>query len=240
MSKTPPRYLICTHPRSGSTYLCQLLESTGKLGRPRDYFNAGPVGSIPDPETPQDPAEQYRHYLATAATDNGVLGAKMFWFDFARLAKAGLAQHVREHRIVILERADKLAQAISSSRALRSGKMWASAAASDEHVEYDYAHIRVRLAGVLRADAVWRQFAAENGEPALRLVYEDVVDDPQAAVDRIARHIGIAQPVPIDRDHVEVRVQRDARSAEWHARFLAEARESDPELLRALASARSA
>ena len=31
MSETPPRYLVCTHPRSGSTYLCQLLESTGKL-----------------------------------------------------------------------------------------------------------------------------------------------------------------------------------------------------------------
>ena len=32
-------YAICTIGRSGSSYLCQLLESTGVLGLPREYFN---------------------------------------------------------------------------------------------------------------------------------------------------------------------------------------------------------
>lgn len=33
-------YLVCATPRSGSTLLCNSLESTGMAGRPREYFEA--------------------------------------------------------------------------------------------------------------------------------------------------------------------------------------------------------
>jgi trehalose 2-sulfotransferase len=41
MSTKPRRsYLVCATPRSGSTLLCEGLESTGVAGRPREYFEA--------------------------------------------------------------------------------------------------------------------------------------------------------------------------------------------------------
>ncbi|HMF66717.1 MAG TPA: Stf0 family sulfotransferase, partial [Phyllobacterium sp.] len=33
-------YVICGTPRSGSTLLCDLLESTGIAGRPASYFRS--------------------------------------------------------------------------------------------------------------------------------------------------------------------------------------------------------
>jgi LPS sulfotransferase NodH len=40
-------YLVCATPRSGSTLLCESLETTGAAGRPREYFEALKETGIP-------------------------------------------------------------------------------------------------------------------------------------------------------------------------------------------------
>ena len=48
----PPRrsYIVCSTQRSGSTYLCRLLASTGVAGNPHEYFEArAETGSPPHP-----------------------------------------------------------------------------------------------------------------------------------------------------------------------------------------------
>jgi len=40
-------YLVCATPRSGSTLLCETLESTGIAGRPREYFEALKETGVP-------------------------------------------------------------------------------------------------------------------------------------------------------------------------------------------------
>src|SRR5580704_1364518 len=48
----PPNhaYIVCSTQRSGSTYLCDLLASTGVTGRPLEYFEARTeTGSPPHP-----------------------------------------------------------------------------------------------------------------------------------------------------------------------------------------------
>jgi trehalose 2-sulfotransferase len=40
-------YLVCSTQRSGSTYLCQLLASTGTLGRPQEFFEARAETGLP-------------------------------------------------------------------------------------------------------------------------------------------------------------------------------------------------
>jgi LPS sulfotransferase NodH len=232
MSETSPGYMVCTHPRSGSTYLCQLLESTGKLGRPADYFNDRHMSArFSDPANPAHLPEQYDYYFAQSASGNGIRGTKMFWFDLARLGEGGVARRFGKYHHIILERRDKVAQAVSSSRALRSGKLYAHLPVSDDDVDYDYVHIRACLAGVLRADECWHTILTNNRITPLKLDYETVVEAPQAAVDRIARFIGLDEPVPIDPARVTLRVQRDGRSTEWYRRFIDDAQKSDPELI---------
>jgi trehalose 2-sulfotransferase len=102
-------YIVCSTQRSGSTYLCQLLASTGVAGNPQEYFEARPeTGSPPRPgyflaglprtgagirdDVRPTPAPGYSdlrsvdgweaHLERTfqlGTTDNGVFAAKLMW-----------------------------------------------------------------------------------------------------------------------------------------------------------------
>jgi len=102
-------YIVCSTQRSGSTYLCRLLRSTGVAGNPQEYFEArAETGSPPHPGyflaglprtgagirddvRPTD-APQYSDLRAVdgwgahlertfrlGTTDNGVFGTKLMW-----------------------------------------------------------------------------------------------------------------------------------------------------------------
>ncbi|HYB31164.1 MAG TPA: Stf0 family sulfotransferase [Solirubrobacteraceae bacterium] len=102
-------YIVCSTQRSGSTYLCRLLASTGVAGNPQEYFEArAETGSPPHPGyflaglprtgagirddvRPTD-APEYSDLRAVdgweehlertfrlGTTDNGVFGVKLMW-----------------------------------------------------------------------------------------------------------------------------------------------------------------
>ncbi len=102
-------YLVCSTQRSGSTYLCQLLASTGSVGNPEEFFEARAETGLPphpgyflaglrrtgagirDDQQPTDgpPYSDLRTVASWEAhlerafrlgtTPNGVFGAKLMW-----------------------------------------------------------------------------------------------------------------------------------------------------------------
>ena len=52
-------YLVCATPRSGSTLLCQALDSTGVAGHPEEYFEA--LRKSGRPRRPQEYFDPDRH-----------------------------------------------------------------------------------------------------------------------------------------------------------------------------------
>lgn len=102
-------YLVCSTQRSGSTYLCRLLASTGVAGNPLEYFEArAETGAPPHPSyylaglprtgagirddpRPTDAPEysdlrtvdgweaHLDRTFRLGATENGVFGAKLMW-----------------------------------------------------------------------------------------------------------------------------------------------------------------
>ncbi len=102
-------YLVCSTQRSGSTYLCELLASTGAAGRPQEYFEARAETGMPPhpgyflaglprtgagirddlrPTTAPDysdlrTVDGWRAHLertfVLGTTANGVFGAKLMW-----------------------------------------------------------------------------------------------------------------------------------------------------------------
>ena len=114
-------YIVCSTQRSGSTYLCQLLASTGVAGVPHEYFEArAETGSPPHPgyflaglprtgagirddRRPTD-APDYSDLSAVdgwqahlertfrlGTTDNGVFGAKLMWNQLSDLEQHAAA-----------------------------------------------------------------------------------------------------------------------------------------------------
>ncbi|MBV8687053.1 MAG: hypothetical protein JOZ90_06155 [Alphaproteobacteria bacterium] len=210
-------YAICSEARAGTVFLSRLLASTGRLGRPWEFFH--------DPKRTRDllrdPERRLAALAAAAATPNGVYGLKVFSAHFDAVAAARWAERLPDLRLVHVSRRDLLGQALSFARALQTGQYKASEPVAGEP-RYDAALIADCLARLAYGQARWECWFARNGLAPLRLVYEEVAAQPQASVDAVARHLGVAEPVPIDWAAVELRVQRDDLSEAWRRRFLAE------------------
>jgi LPS sulfotransferase NodH len=219
-------YVICAEPRSGSNLLCQALASTGRLGRPLDYFHAAGLRAKGWSDYPAAPERQLDMLLAHGVTPNGVYGFKLFSVRFDAISGLGWAERLPALHFVHLGRLDLLGQAISDLRSAQTGQYRAGAPPAAPP-RYDRRAIARRLAMLARGEARWRAYFARNGIAPLQLRYEEVAANPQAAVEAVAALVGVAEPVRIDPARIEVRVQRDALSDDWRARFLAEARELD-------------
>lgn len=130
-------YLICATPRTGSSLLCGLLESTGVAGHPESYFRAPDEPSWAARWGISTPGGTFRFadYLAAAVaagrTGNGVFAARIMWGTMGevtdRLAQLHpgltgtdgelLDQAFGATRYVYLRRGNVLAQAVSWLRA---------------------------------------------------------------------------------------------------------------------------
>ena len=220
-------YAICTSGRSGSNLLCQYLSSTGLLGHPLEYFNAAGRRMFGLPDYPDEPDKQVDFIRTGGATRNGIYGVKIFPTQFDVVAKSiRWSERLPGLGFVQLTRRDLLGQAISWARALQTGQ-WQSIVPGREPAVYDADQIYQCLRAAASDNARWNIFFARNGIEPAAIMYEDLVADPQEAVDRVASLLGLCGVARISPDKVDLAVQRDATTEEWRARFLAERRNLD-------------
>ncbi len=214
-------FAICTIGRSGSNWLGELLSSTGRLGHPQEYFNTEGRRLFLDPAYPDDPSEQIRWILTRGASANGVYGLKLFPSQVdAIVGRVRWADALPGLRYVHLVRGDVLAQAISLCRANQTGRFRSTVPESGVP-SYDGEAILANIRLFAQHDARWIAFFARNAIAPLRLLYEDVVADPVAAVASIAELMG-ATEARIDPSRVQLEITRDELSEAWRRRFLAE------------------
>jgi trehalose 2-sulfotransferase len=217
-------YVLCSNPRSGTTYLCALLRSTGVLGQPDEWLRGDgmSVASRYDPY-PTDFEKQFQLMLREGSTPNGVCGLKMFPYHSDMTLGVRWAERMPRLKFIHFVRQDLLGQAISLSiaRQTQSYIHWLPAQAA---AVYSRKHIARCMDWLAIGDARWNQFFARNGIDPLILTYDQLCADPQAVVSAIGRHVG-APDATIGPRHLEPRIQRDGRNAEWRARFIAESRD---------------
>ena len=111
-----------------------------------------------------------------------------------------------------------LGQAISWKRASQSGQYQPTQQA-DAQPQFDAARIQEFLAAIITEYARWEMFFTRNGIEPVRLRYEEIVAEPQAAVDRVATLFDLAGAATADMRRIDVTVQRDAQSEAWRQRF---------------------
>ncbi|MBV8848649.1 MAG: hypothetical protein JOZ16_03595 [Methylobacteriaceae bacterium] len=212
-------YAICTLPRSGSNYLCEVLGSTGVLGRPKEYFNAEGRRRYDDPAYPDDPHEQIERILTMGATPNGVYALKLFptLFDSV-VPHFALTKVLPDLRFVRLRRRDILDHAISYVKATQT-QAYRSTDEAVSATSYDPATIQSSIGQICQWSARWDMFFARTGLQPVEITYEDLLGDPQAAADRVAKLMDVRPPLKIDFYKIPLRIQRDQESADWRERF---------------------
>ena len=237
-------YVICTSPRSGSTLLCQLLADTGVAGVPESYFHR------------PDPARWARAFrladtaplpdgLAAAQQagrgESGIFGLRLQSHSRAFLLDCLRAQfpgHVTDAAClqaafgatayIYLNRADKLAQAISYIRAQQSG-LWHAATdgtaierlAPQAPYGYDAAAIRAQRAQFAADDQAWIAWFAQQNIQPYRIGYDALAQDPAGALRGVLGFLGLDLGAA-DGVCPTVAKLADGESHAWAARFRAE------------------
>lgn len=196
-------YLICSTPRTGSTLLCGLLESTGVAGRPKSYFRQPDEQSwaalwdiVRSTDHVFDYADYARAALAAGRTENEVFAARIMWGSMEELVEklgavypdiAGADLHLLKRafgntRFVYLQRTDVLAQAVSWCRAEQTN-IWQETDQPESRQSvpkpsFDFEQIHELIQVINEHNAAWHEwFSSLDIQPYL-VRYEDLVSDP--------------------------------------------------------------
>jgi LPS sulfotransferase NodH len=219
---TANNYVVMTYARCGATWLAQLLGSTNCLGRPEDWFNGKGYRRRGVVDYPLDRAGQLAKVLSVGRSDNGVTGLKLSPSRIDELAGFDWTGSLAPLRFIHLNRADRVARAVSEVRAEQTGQ-WRSTTPTEGEPRYDAPAIRLALVRHARDEARTQLYFALNGVTPLELTYEELHADPESVVSRIADFVGIGLTPSPDHARVTLSVQRDATNEAWRARYIADA-----------------
>jgi LPS sulfotransferase NodH len=203
--KPTKSYAIVTTPRSGSTYLCDLLDSTAIAGHPAEHLRLATQ-------------ELTRHFnfnylklvdnlMEYRTTNNGVFGTKLishFLFELQR-AKPDSEQIFQSiNQFIFLIRKDKLAQAISLVLAqqtqvwhLHSDAKKTSYKSQLESIEIDdnlLNDVEQKVIFIEQQEDRLQKILAHHQIQPLIVVYEDLLDDAPGQINRILDFLAIPQP----------------------------------------------
>lgn len=233
-------YIICATPRSGSTLLCGLLNSSGVAGHPASYFKRASLQDYADAwgiSRPRDGRidETYvRPALAAGRTSNGVFAARIMAETLPQLigdlAVAEplpsirdvelLRTHFGRLEFVHLRRRDVVAQAVSWAKALQT-HFWHPGEIvkpGGHEPRYDEELIGKLVAAIEQFESDWTHwFTAQSIEP-YEVAYEELAADPLRTAHQVLDHLGLHLR-PDQQLVVGHRRQANQVNADWKATF---------------------
>ena len=224
-------YLLASVPRAGSTYFSHLLWRTGCLGAPLEYLNFLPLSPYGFAATSAEVQQQlWRSVLRRRCSPNGVFGLKVFTAQLDKLDQENpsLLQDVmatmlprdRPRHVVYLRRRDRIAQAVSFTRAALSGVWRKEQEGGDEPpIEYSDEQLEGAEREITAQEDIWaRMFSDLKIEP-LCLWHEDVLANPEAATKWVADHLGVAIDPAAAVDIPAIEKQSEGEAPAWIERY---------------------
>jgi LPS sulfotransferase NodH len=226
-------YIICTLPRSGSTYLCEALAGTGLAGNPKEWFSPPYYHRAPS-------STEYLTRIIAHGTRNGVFGAKLHLDqidNFKTHLRRFLSQPAArfDHLLfdtfphlsfIWLKRRDKVAQAVSLYRAQYTGEFLRPRRPDEPGPSkalvppYDETIIRGHMEVLKAQETVWSEiFRTCAIEPLVIIEYEDFVNAFEETIAHVLQKLGLSVPAKISRP--DMRRQADELSSAWIAKFRA-------------------
>ena len=184
---------ICFTNRCGSHFLAEALTSSRVLNYAGEMFNAETIIADSRKHELKD-LGQYVGFLVRSEARNGFLLAKISATQLAMLAQAGILDHIADRvSYIVLERDDKLGQAISYALAFRTGR-WTSEHKSTivpGQVEFSAKLVRDFIDGVVTELGLFQLFFATNGAIPIHVSYEALDSMPEMIVARIGKWLGL-------------------------------------------------
>lgn len=233
-------WLLCATPRSGSTLLCGLLESSGVAGHPASYFNRRGLHDyatgwrVPRPPEGRIDSAYVQAARVAGSTPNGVFGGRLMAESRPELV-ADLAAET-DHppaselelltgqlgrlRFVHLRRLNVVAQAVSWAKSLQT-HFWHPGERIEPGAEaphYDEELIEQLVTTIEQFEAAWSTWFTQQRITPFEVTYEQLAVDPLL----VARQVLDFLDLKVEEGHelvVGAARQADQVNAQWVERF---------------------
>jgi len=232
-------YFIATSPRTGGFLLAEALESTRIAGRPREYFDPVFKEHWSSRLAIKSDTEYYENVMTAGTTPNGVFGAKVLRHQFEHLlsklrlieghdlSDLELLERVfPDLRYVFLTRKDKIRQAVSYDRAIRSGVWWLIP--NDAHgtgapppstsaitPPFDFKQIDEWVARLTEFESNWRRHFQRTGIEVFEVAYEDLAETYESTVLEVLRYLDLPVSAGLQVGRPRLQKQADDVTDEW-------------------------
>lgn len=230
-------YVMASVQRSGSTWLCSLLEGTQVAGRPVvEYWNLGVEWAAHQDRAFRTYQDYLAHVRTNSTTANGVCGVNIMWRQMpgalARLRGVAGWEDLDDlqlwHRaipdlthFIFTYRSDVLGQAISWAIAHQT-RQFTSTDPRQGEPEFDFWLIDTYYWDIQAHNLAWRSWFARFGIEPLLVCYEDVLADPTGSVMSALEFLGL-DPLAGMSQVSNLRRQRSELNDQWRERWQAEA-----------------
>lgn len=242
MPWVPPAvtFLVCATARSGSSLLCDYLSSLGVAGRPDEYFSRkAPGGALEPPtwlaeRTSLSPREYLRLLVDLGSTPNGVFGAKVTTTtlqDLLELLRASFGCSKSDQELlseafpclhfVVVTRRDKIRQAISIARVLKTREFAVRDVTNrtlDTEPFYSFPLVELSVNDIVAGERDLERIFAEWKFEPYTVVYEDLVARPRETITGLLKFGGLADDVPVVTPTSHLVRLSDATSDDWASR----------------------
>ena len=206
--------LVCA-PRSGSTYLCDLLASSGKCGHPGEWIHDYNLPVFMEKAGVSDLSRELEKFLLFVfehGTRNGVFSIKIMYTAIMHLLKLAdrwqelgnqerlqmfLKTYFKDSIVLFLERRDKLAQAVSYYKATQSGRWHSDNQAKKKESELfcDPYILKYILNHMSFQERILKQAVAEVGHRQQTFFYEDVLGNQRLFSQAVAKLMRYRKPL---------------------------------------------
>jgi trehalose 2-sulfotransferase len=246
LASHPDSYLICGTPRTGSTLLCKLLDSSGVAGHPESFFRREGMKSYAQewriPLTAHDSfnyADYVRAAIISGSTENGIFAVRVMWGTLAEMVDglggiypelAGkdlelLHRALGRTRFVYLRREDVVRQAVSWLRAEQTN-VWHKTINSNEQEpaeepHFDFTQLDELIHEIETHNAAWQAWFAKFDIQPYSITYEQLDGDALAVARGLLDFLGLEIPSG-RRLLIENKRLADEISSQWAERYRAE------------------
>ncbi|MGD1855092.1 MAG: Stf0 family sulfotransferase [Leptolyngbyaceae cyanobacterium] len=212
--------LICSTGRSGSTLLSRTLGSIDHFGQPIEYFRSDMLAKNGVASSASELYPYLTQVYSQGQTPNRVFSAKLHWDHLRKLLQIArtdsalqtqseieiLSQLFPNPIFIFIRRNDLTRQAISMEIGHQTGvylilqEQAEQAPQMHQRLRFRPLNIYRYKQGLQRRNQNWRAFFQRNQVPFLEIVYEDLVQDFEAIMQRVINVCDVAmsnQPLAI-------------------------------------------
>ncbi|MCH2394345.1 Stf0 family sulfotransferase [Oceanibaculum sp.] len=185
-------YCIYFTPRSGSTWLTEMLHSTGVMGYPEEWFNPE---NIPEmlKETKSSSIDHYINSIRrTKKSTDGTFGFEITFFQMKLIADNIDFLGSFSKRIVpfYLTRSDFVAQAVSLYKAVSTGYFHSTQTYNAKNeVKYNGNEIKKWILHIMQQEWGFEQHFEKSKKKPFRITYEEMTACPESVVGNIYYYV---------------------------------------------------